>query len=93
MTTTAAVELAPDGIRANVICPGPIDTNMMIEVERGYGPDDPAAQRDEFAAWTPLGRYGQPSEVAELIAFLMSDASSYMTGGVHTVDGGMTSTQ
>lgn len=93
LTRTAAVELAPDHIRANAICPGPILTNMIEEAERGYEPDDPALARATFTAATPLARYGEAAEIAEVAAFLLSDAASYVTGAVHCVDGGMTSTQ
>ena len=82
MTKCAAIELGPRGIRVNSVHPGGIDT-AMTRVE-GFEDVDPDA------TWRtlPLGRVGQPSEVAELVAFLASDASSYCTGGEFLIDGG-----
>lgn len=85
LSRSAAVELAPEGIRVNTICPGPIDTRMMRSIEaRG------AIPRAKIEARVPMGRYGGPAEVAAIALFLASDASSYVTGAVVSVDGGMT---
>ncbi|MFG2331225.1 glucose 1-dehydrogenase [Streptomyces sp. NPDC048604] len=78
LTRSSALDLAPYGIRVNSVHPGAIDTPMTA----------PVAGRD----WShvPLGRMGRPEEVGVLIAFLVSDASSYVTGTEFTVDGGLT---
>jgi 3alpha(or 20beta)-hydroxysteroid dehydrogenase len=76
LSKTAAVELGPLGIRVNTIIPGPINTAMMR-------PGD----EDRFSRM-PLRRPGEPSEVAPLVMFLVSDASSYITGAEIAVDGG-----
>jgi 3alpha(or 20beta)-hydroxysteroid dehydrogenase len=80
MSKVAAIELGPLGIRVNTVYPGMIDTPMIahLDVERGPG-GHPGA---------PLTRVGTPEEVAEVVAFLASDASSYITGADLTVDGG-----
>lgn len=78
LTKTAAVESGPQGIRANVLCPGFIRTEMM-------GANMP----DSVADHTPLQRIGTSSEVAEIAAFVASDRASYMTGAVLPIDGGL----
>jgi len=78
ITQTAAIEFGPSGIRVNSVHPGPIDTDMLP------GRDNLARLRD-----APLGRVGQPTEVAELVLFLASDASAFITGAAVTVDGGL----
>lgn len=88
LTKAASIELAPDRIRVNAICPSPIETRMMRSLERGLNPDEPEAAHQLMAANIPLGRYGEPAEVAALTAFLFSDDASYITGGIYTVDGG-----
>lgn len=93
ITKTAAVELAPQGIRVNCICPGPIETGMMREAERGVNPDHPEQERGAWAEAVPLKRYGQPAEIAAMAAFLASEEASYITGAVHNVDGGLMSQQ
>lgn len=79
LTRSAALDLAGDGIRVNSVHPGAVDTPMVA---------DAVAGRD----WShvPLGRMGRPREVGELVLFLCSDASSYVTGAEFAVDGGMT---
>ncbi len=80
MTKVAAIELGPYGIRVNSVHPGMIDTPMVAHLGIRPGPGrHPAA---------PLTRIGMPSEVADVVAFLASDASAYMTGAELAVDGG-----
>lgn len=88
LTRTAAIELAPAGIRVNAVCPSPIDTDMVRVLEEGASPANPAAFHERMAATIPLRRYGKPEEVAALVAFLCSADAGYLTGGIYTVDGG-----
>lgn len=89
LTRSAASEHAKDGIKVNCICPGPIETPLMERSERLVNPDDPGFERRRFEEGTPIGRYGAPEEVAELVAFLMSPRVPYMTGAAVTIDGGI----
>ncbi len=87
LTKAAALDYARMNIRVNGICPGPIDTDMMISVDGG---DVDFRRRIESAV--PLGRYGDPSEVGELVAWLLSDNASYVTGQMVGIDGGLLAT-
>ncbi len=84
---SAAIEGAPNNIRVNSVNPSPIDTPMMASLERMHGVE---GRNDQpLAGATPLKRYGKPEEVAQLMLFLASDDSSFCTGGVYMVDGGV----
>jgi NAD(P)-dependent dehydrogenase (short-subunit alcohol dehydrogenase family) len=89
---SAALEAAPQGtrkgIRINAVAPGFTSTRMTLDLEASIDPRDPAAVHRAVCARTPLRRYAEPREIAEVIAFLASDAASFCTGSVHVVDGG-----
>ena len=93
LTRCGAQAYAAEGIRVNAVCPSPIDTRMMQALEEGLSEvmDVPMDIKDMMKASIPAGRYGTPDEVAALVAFLCSDESKFMNGGVYTIDGGMTS--
>ena len=86
---TASVECAPYNIRVNCVLPGPIDTRMMRSVEEGRSPGAPEKARETLMAGLPFKRYGTVEEVANLVLFLASDEASYCTGGLYSVDGGL----
>ena len=88
MTKTAAMELAPRGIRVNSIHPGFIHTSLAVEDENGL-PEVHALLDEYTARVTPMGRTGEPEEIAKLALFLASDESSYSTGSEFVADGGM----
>ena len=81
LTRSAARTHGGDGVRANVICPGFIVTPMSMQ--------NPPEAHEALLANVPLGRPGQPEEVAKLVLFLASEESSYVTGAQITVDGGL----
>jgi NAD(P)-dependent dehydrogenase (short-subunit alcohol dehydrogenase family) len=81
LTRTAALDHAADGIRVNAVGPGFIATPML---KANLGEEEQAA----IAALHPLGRLGEPSEIAELVLWLASDASKFVTGAYYPIDGG-----
>jgi len=91
LTRSMSVDLAPRGVRVNVICPGTVYTPLMEPMLTARGGGDLAAGLALTVAKYPIGRLGTPAEIAAVALFLASDDSSFLTGSVLTADGGMTS--
>jgi NAD(P)-dependent dehydrogenase (short-subunit alcohol dehydrogenase family) len=84
LTRTAAIEYASRRIRINAVCPGAIDTPMMDDTFQRF-----PGFRETLTGYVPLGRLGRPEEVAAAIAWLLSDAASFVTGEALSVEGGL----
>jgi NAD(P)-dependent dehydrogenase (short-subunit alcohol dehydrogenase family) len=93
LTKTAAAEYGKQGIRVNAICPGFVMTNLHARVLKGLtggAPEDVEKLVQHFSDSTPLGRYGTPEEIADLVLFLASAESAYISGASIPIDGGFT---
>jgi 2-keto-3-deoxy-L-fuconate dehydrogenase len=88
MTKSVALDYVTNGIRANAICPGTVESPSLQDRMRALG--DYETARASFTSRQPMGRLGTPEEIAQLVVFLASDESSFMTGGAVIVDGGWT---
>ncbi|HUC81575.1 MAG TPA: glucose 1-dehydrogenase [Flavisolibacter sp.] len=88
MTKNAALEFGKDGITTNAIAPGAILTPMVAEAFKQVNPQDPKAAEAEYAKANPTKRLGIPEEVAKVVAFLLSDDASYVSGQTIAIDGG-----
>lgn len=87
LTRSTAMDFAKDNIRANCVCPGTVDT-PMLKWAASLDPN-PQSVYDACNAMHPIGRIAQPREIAEVIAFLAHESSSFVTGAIWTVDGGL----
>lgn len=90
LTRGAALEYAQAGIRVNAVCPGATRTPQLEEFFGMLSPGDPEAAAADFAAREPVGRLGRPEEIGAAVAWLCSDAASFVTGTAMPVDGGWT---
>lgn len=84
LTKATAIEVASSNVRVNSIHPSPVNTRMMRSLEAGLH-----VEQADLAKTIPLGRYGEPNDIAHLVLFLASDESSFITGVQYRVDGGM----
>ena len=91
LTKSAAKECAEMNIRVNSVNPSPVETNMMRVLEDGMSEiNGEEVNQETFAEQIPLGRYAEANEIAKLMLFLSGDDSEFITGSVHTIDGGFT---
>ncbi len=88
LTKAIAADYVTEGIRCNVVCPGTVDTPSLQDRINAY--TDPVEARKNFIARQPMGRLATAAEIAPVVVFLASDESSFSTGNVYSVDGGMT---
>jgi len=91
MTKCMATDLAADHIRVNCICPGVVETELVADFIRKA--PDPEAARKVRVGLHPLGRFGEPEDIAACAVFLASDESSWVTGAAFPIDGGYTATK
>jgi 2-keto-3-deoxy-L-fuconate dehydrogenase len=88
LTKSVARDFVDRGIRCNAVCPGTVDTPSLHERMRALGNYEEAYRA--FVARQPMGRLGRPEEIAWLVLYLASDESTFTTGTIHIIDGGMT---
>jgi 2-keto-3-deoxy-L-fuconate dehydrogenase len=88
LTKSVAADYVRRGVRCNAIAPGTVESPSLDERIAAF--DDPEAARRDFVARQPMGRLGKPEEIAAIALYLASDESSYATGQVFVVDGGLT---
>jgi len=85
---TAALEVAPRKIRVNSVHPSPVNNRMMRSIEEGASAGHGKDVQKQFEAMIPIGRYAEPEEIANLVLFLASDESQFITGTTQIIDGG-----
>lgn len=85
----SAIEAAPRKIRVNSVHPSPVNNRMMRSIEEGASPKHGKEVQKQFEATIPLGRYAEPIEIAQLVVFLASDDSQFITGTTQIIDGGL----
>ncbi|MEB8386988.1 SDR family oxidoreductase [Rhodobacteraceae bacterium KMM 6894] len=89
LTRAAAIEAARANVRVNSVHPSPVNTRMMRSLEEGFSPGAAQTAHKNLEKTIPLGRYGESSDVANLVLFLASDDSAFITGAQYPVDGGL----
>ena len=89
LSRTAALEAAESQVRVNTIHPSPVNTRMMRSLEAGFNPEDAEGVKGNLEQTIPLKRYGESQDIANLVLFLASDESSFITGAQYRVDGGL----
>ena len=89
LTRAAAIEVARHNVRVNSVHPSPVNTRMMRSLEEGFNPGHGDEVKQQLAETIPLGRYGESLDIANLVLFLASDDSAFITGAQYPVDGGM----
>ncbi len=89
LTRAAAIEAAGHNVRVNSVHPSPVNTRMMRSLEEGFNPGHGEEVKQQVAYTIPLGRYGESLDIANLVLFLASDESAFITGAQYPVDGGM----
>jgi meso-butanediol dehydrogenase/(S,S)-butanediol dehydrogenase/diacetyl reductase len=96
LTQASALDLAPYGMTVNVVCPGPVNTDRMSYWERNRAQDRGISQEEfrsevveESARMTPLGRIAESEDVANMVAFLVSEEANFITGQAYNVNGGL----
>jgi 2-keto-3-deoxy-L-fuconate dehydrogenase len=88
LTKAVAADYVTQGIRCNAVCPGTVDTPSLQDRINAYA--DPSEARKQFIARQPMGRLATAEEIAPVVVFLASDDSTFSTGNLYSVDGGMT---
>ena len=95
LARSLAGEVAPNGITTHVIAPAHVDTTrrraLVAAAATSAGTSVEETERRQLATELPVGRWGRPEEIGELVAYLCSERASFQTGSTHVVDGGMTS--
>jgi NAD(P)-dependent dehydrogenase (short-subunit alcohol dehydrogenase family) len=89
LTRAWAQELGAQGVRVNAVSPGPIETPLFQPSKLGISAEQLASMGQQITQLVPMGRFGKPEEVAQVVAFLASAAASYVTGAQYTVGGGI----